>query len=122
MDNKKALSWLITFLYGYSQDYLNELFSSQDNLANYQGNLTRFNKFKKTLNENSIVDIGHIRLPFTGWNSRSNGDAIFERLDRILTNPQWINFYRDAYVKNLSIISFDHSLILLSMNTWHRTS
>lgn len=75
---------------------LNEFSSAQDKFTNHQGNSTRFDKFSKILNENSVVDIDYIGLPYTWWNSRINVDAIFERFDRIVANPPWLN---DAHVE-----------------------
>lgn len=45
-----------------------------------------------------------------------NTDAIFERLNRTVANPPWINFYKDARVENLPLVGSDHGPILLSMS------
>lgn len=43
------------------------------------------------LHKNNLVDIGHIGLPYTQCNRKTNNEAIFERLDRVVANPVWIN-------------------------------
>lgn len=82
---------------------MNELSRAEDKSAKNRGNTTRYNKFNNILNTNKLIDIGHICLPFTWWNSRSNDNAILERLDRVMTNTSWINLYKEAYVENLSM-------------------
>lgn len=55
----------------------------------------------KILDENSLIDIGYIGLLYAWWNNRTHKDVAFERLDRVVVNPQWLNIYKDARVKNL---------------------
>lgn len=63
-----------------------------------------------------LLTIGHIELPYTWWNSRTNGDVIFERLERVVVDPQWINLFRDAQIQNWPNVGFDHGPILLLMD------
>lgn len=63
-----------------------------------------------------------IGLPYTWWNNRTHLEAVFERLDNAVANPQWLNVYRDARVENLSFIGFDHGPIILSLDHWNKTS
>lgn len=65
----------------------NEFFGSRDKLANNLGNSTRYLKFNNVLSTNNLIDLGHIDLPFTWWNSRKDENTIFERLDRVVVNP-----------------------------------
>lgn len=90
MDNKKNIHQLEFFFYGYPKhqlqnhlwkeisslndscteqwmiiDGLNELSNSQDKFENHKGNSTHFNKFKPTLNENSLIDICYVGLSYT---------------------------------------------------------
>lgn len=44
-------------------------------------------------------------------------DAVFERLDRAVTNHQSINLYKETRVKKLSIVGSDHSPIFLTMDS-----
>lgn len=39
----------------------------------------------------------------------------------MMENPQWLTIFRDAQVKNLSIIRSDHGPILLLIDCWRRT-
>lgn len=132
--------WLATFIYGYPQQHLhrqlwedivtlsgtcvipwiiigdlNELSTFADKLAKNIGNSTRLNKFNSFLNMNNLIDIGQIRLSFTWWNSKQKENAIYERPDRVVANPTWINIYKEVYVENLPIVGSDHGPILLSM-------
>lgn len=140
-DNIKENSWLATFVYGFPHHHLqsqlwediaslnrgndlpwmiignlNELSTSEDKLAKKKGNSTRFNKFNNFLHTNNLMDISHIGLPYTWWNSRLEDQAIVERLDRALANPVWLSIYKEAYVENLPIIGSDHGPMLLFLS------
>lgn len=92
---------------------LNELSSSKDKLAKNKENSSRLNKFNNLLNKNKLIDIGHIRLPFTWWNSRLKDNTIL--LDRVVANPAWTNVFKKAWVENIPIVGSDHGPILLPM-------
>ena len=47
---------------------------------------------------------------------RRNSSSIFEKLDRVLINDQWLLVFRDARVENLPIIGSDHGTIVLYLN------
>lgn len=51
---------------------LNEFFNSYEKLANHNGNSIGYNKFKKILKENNLVDIGYIGFQYTWWNNRTH--------------------------------------------------
>lgn len=60
-------------------------------------------------------------LPFVGprftWcNNRSNGDRIYERLDRVYGSEEWIHKHPNAVSLNLPIMVSDHSPIILFTN------
>lgn len=94
---------------------LNELPSVQEKFASNLGNSSRFNKINNFLSRNNLVDVGSSGLPYTWWNSRLKEKTIFERLDRVVANPAWLNSFTDAYVEDLPIIGSDHGPILLSI-------
>lgn len=49
------------------------------------------------------------------WNNNKNGeDVVWERLDRIFANSQWINNHEMAYLLNLPVLESDHGPIMLS--------
>lgn len=66
---------------------INELSSSHGKRTNHKGNSTRYNKSKKIVNGNGLVDIGHIGLPYIWWDNRTHLDAVFERLESTILNP-----------------------------------
>ena len=50
------------------------------------------------------LELESFGLPFTWFNKRSDSSSIFEKLDRILINEQWIYSCRDSRVENLPIL------------------
>ena len=53
---------------------------------------------------------GFSRYKFT-WSNRRNDNFIEKRLDRALTNDDWLDLYPSFVVKNIIWDSSDHSLI-----------
>lgn len=76
---------------------------------------------KKILNKYNLIDIGFIGLPYTWWDNRTQSDAVFERLDRVVAKAQWLNIYGDASLETFPIIGSDHGPILLSLDHWNKT-
>lgn len=64
----------------------NELSRSQENFTNSKGNSTLYNKFKKILDEKSLVDIDFTNLPCIWFNSRTHITVALERLDKVVVN------------------------------------
>ena len=62
------------------------------------------------------LELESFGLPFTWFNKRSDSSSIFEKLDRILINEQWIYSCRDSRVENLPIIGSNHGLIVLHLD------
>ena len=62
------------------------------------------------------MELESFGLPCTWFNKRRESSSIFKKLDRVLTNDQWILNFRDARVENLPIIGSNHGLIVLHLN------
>ncbi|KAK9265469.1 hypothetical protein L1049_012595 [Liquidambar formosana] len=137
-DSIKHSFWQLTCIYGYpqhaKQTYLwdkiysiankvgepwavisdfNEILSVHEKKGGNAGNSSRINDFMEFIDRCNLIDIGHIGLPYTWYNKREGIDAIFERLDRVLVNLDWLNDYPNAWVDNLPIMGSDHGPILL---------
>jgi hypothetical protein len=54
--------------------------------------------------------------PFTWSNHRQGAGLIKERLDRSITNIQWIHFFPSYLVTHLPAFSFDHNPLLLNFS------
>jgi len=52
--------------------------------------------------------------PFTWWNGRAAEDCIFERLDRVLINHEFQNWFNHTEVEHLSRTGSDHAPMLLN--------
>lgn len=59
------------------------------------------------------LDLGYLQLHFNWYNKRNNEGTIFERLNRTVTNHQWIKSVI-ALIQNLTILRSDHASILLN--------
>lgn len=63
------------------------------------------------------MDICIRGLPTTRFKDRTSVDAIFGRLDRVVTNEQWLNLRKDTRVENLLIVGSDHGPNLIVINS-----
>lgn len=75
---------------------------------------TSHNEFVSFVNHNGLVDLGFNGNAFT-WDNRRHGRAnIKERLDRGLTNQDWVHIFPNAFIKHLPAAASNHNPILLS--------
>ena len=63
-----------------------------------------------------LMELESFELLYTWFNKRRESFSIFEKLDRVFTNDQWILHFRDARVENLPIIGSDHGPIVLHLD------
>ena len=75
------------------------------------GNSSRMHNFAKFINNSHLMELESFGLPYTWFNKRRASSSIFEKIDRVLINDQWILHFRDARVENLPIIGSDHGPI-----------
>lgn len=71
-------------------------------------------KFQNVVTICGLIDI----IPNGNWfswsNRRMGGDAVLERLDRVLVNHNWFSFLPDMSVCCLPIVSSDHAPLCIS--------
>ena len=72
--------------------------------------------FTDFVNNCHLVELEYFRLLYTWFNKIREYSSIFEKLDRDLTNDQWIIYFRDAGVENLPIIGSNHVPIVLHLD------
>lgn len=73
--------------------------------------------FNKFLSEGSLISIPTSGVPFTWSNGHKDNTNIYERLERAITNSDWLNLYPNTSLHNYPIFGSDHSAILLDTNT-----
>ncbi|XP_062021440.1 uncharacterized protein LOC133738015 [Rosa rugosa] len=66
------------------------------------------------LNSINVCSLSAEGLPFTWSNKHSDQSLIFERLDRVVANPHWLNLFPFATLENLPISGSDHGPIVLT--------
>ena len=54
--------------------------------------------FAEFIDECQLLELESYGLPYTWFNKRSDSSSIFEKLDRVLINDQWIYSFRDSRV------------------------
>ncbi|KAF7831471.1 Endonuclease/exonuclease/phosphatase [Senna tora] len=71
----------------------------------------------------SVMDVSHHLIHLKGKDikvhsclgkAENEDEAVWERLDRVLVNPEWLNTYADSNVKALPIIASDHAPLIYS--------
>ena len=72
--------------------------------------------FAEFIDDCNLMELESFGLPYTWFNKRRESLSIFEKPDRVLTNDQWILYFRDSRVENLPIIGLDHGPIVLNLD------
>ncbi|KAL9229899.1 hypothetical protein vseg_005316 [Gypsophila vaccaria] len=65
-------------------------------------------EFRAVLDQCGLMDLGYARDPFTWWNKQCEPNDIFERLDRALVTPTWIDIFPTLVVTHLPRETSDH--------------
>ncbi|KAJ4811748.1 Non-LTR reverse transcriptase [Rhynchospora pubera] len=90
----------------------NEILSSEEKYggnSNLKSNTIDFQNFTF---DSGLVDVRYKGPAYTWTNKRNVSEAIYERLDRVLVTPDWLQLYPNAYVNHLPMIHSDHCPIL----------
>ena len=80
------------------------------------GNSSRMQNFANFIDNCHLLELESFGLPYTWFNKRRYFSSIFEKLDRVLINDQWIHSFRDARAENLPIIGSNHRPIVLHLD------
>ena len=60
------------------------------------------------------MELESFGLPYTWFNKRRGSSSIFEKLDKVLINDQWLLDFRYVRVENL--LGLDHGPIVLHLD------
>ncbi|XP_074297839.1 uncharacterized protein LOC141628625 [Silene latifolia] len=77
--------------------------------------------FREVTDECSLIDIGYNGNPFTWWNMRGEYEAVFERLDRALVTPPFLEYCPTIMLKHLEFDKSNHVPIKLELYKAPRT-
>lgn len=78
-------------------------------------NLSKLDVFNNYINICNLLDLGFRGPMFTWTNNRfkNKKQFIFERLDKFLSNAEWLDFFPHAQVFHLARCYSDHCLLVL---------
>ena len=77
--------------------YLEEKIGGTQSANNYMINFSNF------LRDGNLVSLPAYGVLFTWSNCHKNHTVIFERLDRALANPSWLNLFPDFNLHNFPV-------------------
>lgn len=100
----------------------NIIISPEEKLGGIGGVSNFMLNFSTFLNNNGLVSLQATGLPFTWTNKHVDDTVIFERLDRAISNANFLLNYPDSRLENLPIISSDHGPICLTLENPKRKS
>ncbi|XP_059281373.1 uncharacterized protein LOC132035072 [Lycium ferocissimum] len=78
---------------------------------------TKFEDFAFCMNSCELTEVEFRGSPFTWWNGRAGDDCIFKRLDRILVNSHFLDWFGNLSMEHLSRTGLDHAPLLLTLIT-----
>ncbi|XP_060177939.1 uncharacterized protein LOC132607879 [Lycium barbarum] len=77
-----------------------------------------YEHFAFCLNSYELHEMPFKGSPFTWWNGRAANDCIFKRLDRIVHNDTFQNWFGQLEVEHLSRTGSDHAPLLVEHDTF----
>lgn len=91
----------------------NEILSIDEKWGGCQRPERQIQQFRDALDDCGLMDLGYRGPKFTWFKRNGDGEGIFERLDRGVANPAWINNFHEGYIQHLTAASSDHRPIIL---------
>lgn len=82
----------------------------------------QMDRFRSTLSECNLGDLGYLGSKFTWSNKRENSEFNQERLDRAVATPSWCANFPNVSVETLPVLNSDHKPLLLHFDSEQRTS
>ncbi|XP_026451923.1 uncharacterized protein LOC113352302 [Papaver somniferum] len=96
---------------------LNFVLHDHEKLSQHPINSCEATIFLEKLEEANLTDLGYTKCPFT-WKNRRVGLRLTEkRLDRGLSNEDWLDLFPNSTISNLPAIGSDHNPIILNTNS-----
>ena len=108
--NRFGGSWLLT-------GDLNAILSLEEKRGGRNFGSSSHNDFVDFVQDFGLVDLEYNGNPFTWCNKRNGRNRIKERLDRGLSNHDWILLFLEASVKHLPVAASEHNPILIATNS-----
>lgn len=69
--------------------------------------------FNSWINRNGLIDLGFIGAAYSWCKSNQNDQMIWERPDHSVCDPSWRLTFLEAFIRHLSRLYSDHSLLLI---------
>ncbi|XP_059285640.1 uncharacterized protein LOC132039116 [Lycium ferocissimum] len=95
-------------------DDFNVILNEEENIGGLPILPQEYEDFAFCINSCELSEISFKGSPFTWWNGRADQECIFKRLDRILSNEQFQDWFGHLEVDHLARTSSDHASMLLS--------
>ena len=106
MPKHTTLSWAII-------GYLNVICASWEKFGGSKVSLAKTSELHIFLTENALVEVNFQGNVFTWYNRSYDGVWVKERLDRVITNVEWLYWYPNSVVVHESFRGSDHCPIIL---------
>ncbi|KAH0749520.1 hypothetical protein KY290_028752 [Solanum tuberosum] len=105
--NSMVLPWII------GGDF-NVVSNAEEKLGGLDVQPADVDDFANCIGDCDFIEVSFRGSPFTWWNGRAASDCIFERLDRVLINHEFQNWFNHTKVEHLSRTGSDHAPMLLN--------
>ena len=107
LKNQYTMSWIV---FG---DF-NEITQSDEKIGWLDKDAKQMAEFRDCLNRCELFDLGFIGQKFTWCNGWDGEQRTKIRLDRMVTNEDWLRLFPKARVSHVAISIYDHCQLMLS--------
>lgn len=77
-------------------------------------------KFRQTLQDCELYDLGFVGNPFTFSNRRLGSMKTRARLDTAMANGEWLQKFQKAQIEHFQTVTSDHNLLFIDVLACHR--
>lgn len=110
-----GLASAITSLWLVMEDFITTL-SWKDKVNGTPLTLNKLGEIRECVFDSGLLDLKCTDLYYT-WSNLQIKNPIFYKIDQMLCNPSWMNYYPSSFYNIVTKLSCDHSSLILSMQS-----
>ena len=95
----------------------NEIMALNEQWGRLDCNLAQMAAFREAFADCFLQDLGYHGAAFTWSNRRLSGELVWVRLDRCVTNADWVSLFTNSRVNHVVVAASDHMGLLVTLDS-----